>query len=112
MKLLTDEIINQFEVQKRRASRERDRGGDITPTKIIAKFFNPTGIGTWYATEYDQSAEIFFGFVSLFNDHNDELGYFSLQELQEFKGQFGLGIERDRYFGEHTLDSIIAGDRP
>jgi len=74
---------------------------------IIAKFFNPTGSGTWYATEYDPKRRIFFGYVSIFGDWNDEWGYFSLGELGSYKGQFGLGIERDLYFGEKRASQVI-----
>lgn len=73
----------------------------------IAKFFNPTGIGSWFATEYDPVDKIFFGYVSLFGDHCDEWGSFSLEELEEFKGKFGLGIERDINFTECPMSEII-----
>jgi len=65
---------------------------------VVAKFFNPAGAGTWYATEYNPGEKMFFGYVSIFGDWNDEWGSFSLEELQSYKGKFGLGIERDRYF--------------
>jgi len=87
MKLLTKEIIKKFE----KIGRQEDKKDPL----VIAKFFNPTGIGTWYATEYNQEEGIFFGYASLFGDHNDEWGSFSLAELESFKGKFGLGIERD-----------------
>lgn len=74
---------------------------------IIAKFFNPTGAGTWYATEYSPEDKIFFGYVSIFGDHNDEWGSFSLEELESFVGKFGLGIERDLHFVETPSSRII-----
>ena len=74
---------------------------------IIAKFFNPTGAGTWYATEYEPKTRTFFGYVSIFGDWNDEWGYFSLDELQSYKGRFGLGIERDLYFREKRASEVI-----
>ncbi len=106
MKLLTKEILNNF---KRQGSTD---GKDPSEIKIIAKFFNPTGASTWYATEYNEDERMFFGFVSLFNDYNDELGYFSLDELQEIRLPFGLGIERDRFFGKHYLNEVLEGGRP
>lgn len=39
-----------------------------------------------------------FCYASLFNDYNNELGDTSIAELEEFRGQFGLGIERDINF--------------
>ncbi len=73
---------------------------------VIAKFFNPAGAGTWYATEYNPETKIFFGFVSIFGDHNDEWGAFALEELESFQGSFGLGIERDLFFSEKRASEI------
>ena len=74
---------------------------------IIAKFFNPTGGGTWFASEYNPKDKIFFGYASIFGDHCDEWGYFSLEELEDYKGRFGLGIERDLHFTETKSSKII-----
>ena len=106
MKLLTKEILDKFKKQG------CTDGKNTSEIKIIAKFFSPIGVATWYATEYIVEERIFFGFVSLFNDYNDELGYFSLDELEQFRGKFGLGIERDRFFGDHFLSEVINGSRP
>jgi len=85
---------------------------DPKDTKIIAKFFNPTGRGKWYAVEYDPKNRTFFGFVSLFGDHNDELGSFSLGELEDFRGRGESRIERDSWLGDFTLYEIMNGARP
>lgn len=75
-------------------------------TLVIVKFFDPCGSWTWYATEFDPDTGIFFGFV---RGIENELGYFSLKELEEYRGKpFGLGIERDMYFGKHTLAEVMA----
>jgi len=37
----------------------------------------------------------------------DEWGYVSFNELSELKVGFGLGIERDIYFGKHTVKEIL-----
>ena len=71
---------------------------------IIAKFFSPWSNWTWYATEFDQESGQFFGYV---RGIENELGYFSLQELESVSGPFGLGIERDLYFGDHTLAEVM-----
>ena len=83
------------------------RQENIKDPIIIAKFFNPTGGGTWFASEYNPKDKIFFGYVSIFGDHCDEWGYFSLKELEDFKGRFGLGIERDLHFKETKSSEII-----
>jgi hypothetical protein len=79
---------------------------------IIAKFFNPTGRGTWFATEYMPEERLFFGYVSIFGDECDEWGYFSLDELESYKGRFGLGIERDLYWREKRASDVIDSDKP
>jgi len=99
MKLLTDELIKRFE--------KVGRQEEVKDPVIIAKFFNPTGAGTWFATEYDPQSKNFFGYVSIFGDWNDEWGYFSLTELESLKGPFGLGIERDIYFKESKISEAI-----
>jgi len=99
MKLMTKELEARF---KEIGSQE-----DMKDPIIIAKYFNPSGAGTWYATEYNPEERLFFGYVSIFGDLNDEWGYFSLDELESFKSQFGLGIERDLYFGEKRASEVI-----
>lgn len=74
---------------------------------VIAKFFNPCGAGTWYATEYDPEYKVFFGYVSIFGDWNDEWGSFSLEELEAYEGPFGTGIERDLFFDEKPFSQAV-----
>lgn len=92
MKLMTS-------ILKKRFAQVGSQEGNENPI-VVARFFNPTGAGTWLATEYNPEERVFFGYVSIFGDHNDEWGYFGLDELEQFKGQFGLGIERDLHFTE------------
>jgi hypothetical protein len=99
MKLMTQKLEKRF--------KEVGSQAKVEAPIIIAKFFNPAGAGTWYATEYDPVHRIFFGYVSIFGDHNDEWGSFSLDELQEYKGPLGIGIERDLYFGEKRASEVI-----
>ena len=80
---------------------------EVSDPIIVTKFFNPTGAGTWYATEYDPKTQTFFGYVSIFCDYNDEWGYFSLAELESFTGRWGLGMERDLYWTEKKASSVI-----
>lgn len=71
---------------------------------IIVKYFTPTSNWTWYATEFDGD-DLFYGLVSGFET---EFGYFSLSELEAIRGPYGLGVERDLYFGnEHTLKEFV-----
>jgi Protein of unknown function (DUF2958) len=71
------------------------------PTAWV-KFFTPDASWTWYATEFD-GEDTFFGLVQ---GQNEELGYFSLSELQSLQGPFGLGIERDLSFEPTPLSAL------
>ncbi len=97
MKLITPEIQARFaEV------------GDQSETKnplIIAKFFNPVGAGTWYATEYNPDTKISYGFVTGLG--YDEWGSFSIDEMESIKLPFGLSIERDLYYNEQRFDELF-----
>ena len=96
MKLLTKAILRQFE---KTGCQEK-----VKDPFVIAKFFYPAGSGTWWATEYDPEDRIFFGYVT--GLAYDEWGYFSLHELESFRGRFGLGIERDKFFKPKRFSEI------
>ena len=100
MKLLTEEIKSKL---PKLYANEDKKPEDIP---IICKFFDPTGSWTWYVTEGQKEGDdfTFFGFVRGFEN---EAGYFSLNELQSVKCHFGLGIERDKFFGKHTLAEVM-----
>jgi len=108
MKLLTKEILAAF---KRQGDTADKYSKDI---KIIAKFFNPCGRETWYATEYDHKTKTFYGFISVSDVYRDEPCGFSLKELRNIRLPCGLRIERDKFFktGKYTLEDIIEGKRP
>jgi hypothetical protein len=129
VKLLTKEIEGLF--------KKLGRQGKVDDPIVVAKFFNPTGSGTWYATEliyvisrkdennepeileveaskmdqlkdYEVVDMLFFGYVSIFGDHNDEWGYFRLSELESVKcPPFGMGIERDLYFDPKPISKVF-----
>ena len=71
---------------------------------VVLKLFNPYGSGTWYITEANLEDGICFGYCVL---HEGELGYVSLAELREYRGPFGLGIERDEWFDGYTLADVM-----
>ena len=96
MKLLTKALEKRFA-----ALGNQDGKGD--DAIVVAKFFNPTGSWTWYATEWLPEQNAFCGLVD--GDYA-ELGYFSKTELDGFKGPFGIGIERDLHFGEKTIGEV------
>tara|TARA_Y100001973_G_C5186396_1_gene328132 strand:- start:521 stop:847 length:327 start_codon:yes stop_codon:yes gene_type:complete len=71
--------------------------------KAVVKLFNPTGQGTWFLSEYNPDQDIAFGLCHIFEK---ELGYVDISELKNYKGMFGLGIERDLHFdaNKYTLE--------
>ena len=101
MKLLTAEVLNTFELQGDTSQME---ASDI---KVIAKFFNPVGAGTWFAVQYYPEDRTFFGYANLGDSRFAELGYFSLDEMESIRLPFGLGIERDIHFGSYSLQDVI-----
>jgi hypothetical protein len=63
--------------------------------KVIARFFNPVGAGTWYVLEDDdwENGRVVFGAATL--GYGLELGSISIDELESIKLPLGLTIERD-----------------
>jgi hypothetical protein len=94
MKLLTKELLKKLPPLY---SQEK-----VEDPMVIAKFFHPCSNWTWYAIEYDPEEKLFYGYVIGFEN---ELGYFSLTELESIK-VLGLGIERDLYFDPTPLSVI------
>ena len=70
---------------------------------VYAKLFTPDSDWTWYITEYDPIDHVCFGLVE---GVYPELGYFSIDELEEVSGPLGLHVERDRYFEPQPLKSV------
>ena len=100
MKLFTKEIL-------RKMPKLYDTDGKPkNEVKVQAKLFNPCGAATWYITEYSPEEKIAFGFSNLGDDQNAELGYISIEELENLRLPYGLKIERDRYF-EATLEEVM-----
>ena len=75
----------------------------IDNVPVQARFFITDSNWTWYASEFD-GEDIFLGLVSGFEV---ELGYFSLSELQEVRGPWGLPIERDLHIEPQTLKELM-----
>lgn len=67
---------------------------------VFVKFFTPDSSWTWYCLEYDPAERLCFGLVV---GHERELGYFSLDELEEVRGPLELPIERDHYWEPKPL---------
>ncbi len=97
MRLLTKTLLKRFAQVGEQ---------DIPDPVIVTKFFDPCGIATWYATCYLPDEKLFFGWAEVVPG-GGEWGYFSLNELQSYKGPLGLGIERDLYWKEQHAKEVI-----
>lgn len=101
MKLITKQIANRFQELG-------DQYENENPL-IVAKFFNPCGAGTWYASEYNPETNICYGYVTGLG--YDEWGTFSIDELQGLKLPFGMSIERDIHFDEIGFKQLMQKNR-
>ena len=96
MMLFTKQIENKLiENHKKHKEAWNDEHPEYVESKAVVKLFNPTGAGTWYLSEYNPETNEAFGVCVI---HEAEMGYVDMNELKSFKGQFGLGIERDKSF--------------
>ena len=77
---------------------------------VVAKFFNPCGRETWYATEYDPETKCIFCFIT--GMFEDEWGYVSMEELANIRvGLFKLPLEQDLWFEEMLISEALKRDR-
>ena len=93
MELMTKELEKEFENYPIGSQDEL-----LGNAKVIVKFFNPTGAGTWLITEgnkLENGDYEMFGYCHLGNDEFAELGYVMLSELEELELPLGLTVERD-----------------
>lgn len=106
MKLITKELEKKF--KKYPLYSQDGLGGDA---KVIAKFFNPVGAGTWLITEgnkLDNGDYEMYGYCHLGDDFNAEFGYVMLSDLENIKLPLGMSIERDLYLKEgQTLIDVM-----
>ena len=93
MKLLTDETRGRLP-----ALYQTDGHSD---PMVQVKFFATFSSWTWYAIEFD-GEDTFFGLVY---GHAQELGYFSLSELESGAGRLHQ-VECDRHFVPRPLSEV------
>ena len=91
MKLITKEIEEAI----KKTPYGSTENVELDDKKVIARFFNPTGAGTWYVLENDdwENGRVVFGAATL--GYGLELGSISIDELESLKLPLGLTIERD-----------------
>jgi hypothetical protein len=69
---------------------------------VHVKWFTPDASWTWYVIEYGPVDRICYGFVV---GLVSEFGYFSLDEIRESRGPWGLHIERDLSFQKKPISA-------
>lgn len=91
MKLITKEIEEAIKNTPYASTEHVERDDK----KVIARFFNPIGAGTWYVLENDRwdDGRVVFGAATL--GYGLELGSISIDELENLKLPLGMRIERD-----------------
>ena len=71
------------------------------------KLFTPDANFTWYIIELSKSdMNTCYGYVQ---GLENELGYFTLEELEAIHGPLGLAVERDLSFKPILLSSLKVG---
>lgn len=104
MKLLTKEIIAAL----KKVPYGSTDGKPHDQRKVIVKFFHPASSYTAYVLEGDEQPDGNWIFFCLVKSLETEFGDVSLRELESCHVR-GLDMERDRYFGDHTLAEVEEG---
>jgi exonuclease III len=104
MKLLTKEIRENLP----ELYAQESKGGKAV---VYLKMFTPDSGFTWWITEGspikdDNGNEVDFHLFGLVQGQFKELGYVSLNELEEANGPMGLPIERDLHWQPKKLEEI------
>jgi len=73
----------------------KDGQGDNA--KVVVKYFNPCGPGTWLITEGEKQSDGDWLLYGLCHIYGWGWGYVRLSELEEIRLPFSLKIERDLY---------------
>ncbi len=97
MKLLTQAQRQQLLDNGRRQAAVKGTPDEIDFPPVV-KLFNPCGAGTWLLTEIDPDDETTAWGLCDLGMGSPEFGTVSLTELAQYRGRFGLGIERDLSF--------------
>lgn len=95
MKLITKELertLSKYPIYSQE--------GMMLDAKVIVKYFNPAGAGTWLITEAERLSNGDWRLFGYMHIYEWEWGYVLLSELQNIELPYGLGIERDLYLAD------------
>ncbi len=79
---------------------------NVSDPQVAVKFFSPYSNWTWFATEGERTPDGDIRFFGLVDGFEKELGYFMLSELESAKVNGVPAVERDCYFGTHTISEF------
>lgn len=90
---MTKEIERILEKQEGGLYAQEGKG---MQSKVVVKYFNPCGAGTWLITAGERRGSdwLLYGYCHIYCW---EWGYVTLSELEGIKLPYGLGIEREIY---------------
>jgi hypothetical protein len=96
MRLMTKSI-------EKMAQKQYPKGSDMDQ-KVVAKFFDPCGSFSWHLMNQDpENPDYCWGIVK---GHFVEVGSFNLGDLISYRGAWGLGIERDKFFTPMPAEEV------
>ena len=83
---------------------EQDGAEDLT---VYVHYFSCVNGWDWWLLEFDGTDEVF----GLVEGYDDELGYFSIKEMEELNRQMGFAaVERDEHFEPKPLGAVRGGE--
>ena len=102
MKLFTKDINQKLFAQYR-------IGSNLNEQNVVAKIFNPYGIGRWYLLNSDPNEPDYLWAIVQMGDVV-EVGSVLRSELESIRVKpFGLPLERDLYFSDRNAMEILDG---
>jgi hypothetical protein len=85
-------------------------GSDLSKQEVVAKIFNPQGAQSWFILNSDpEDPDYLWAIVDL--GYGAEIGSVSRNELESYRGRFGLGFERDLSFDPINAKELYEGLR-
>lgn len=85
-------------------------GSDLSKQEVVVKIFNPTGGQSWFIINSDpEDPDYLWAIVDL--GYGAEVGSVSRSELENYRGRFGLGFERDLSFDPVNASELFRGVR-
>lgn len=85
-------------------------GSDLSKQEVVVKIFNPSGAQSWFILNSDpQDADYLWAIVDL--GYGAEVGSVSRNDLETYRGRFGLGFERDLGFDPINAEELYNGLR-